>query len=206
MIKLLHTDIGRAVRDFSSSLAYEDMVKDAGEVLRTLIPKEVEVSDKNGLWYLMKVLPYRTVDNVIDGVVITFTEITGQKHTQEVLSDTLIYAESIIDTIREPLIVLDAGMKVVSANKTFYLTFKAVREDTEGKIIYDLGKRQWDIPKLRELLEDILRKKTEFHDYEVEHDFPSVGHKKLLLNARRVYQKGKGTEMILLVMEDVTAK
>jgi len=204
VIKLIHTDIGRPVRDFASSLVYEDMVKDAGEVLRTLIPKEIELSDKNGLWYLMKVLPYRTIDNVIDGVVITFTEITGQKHTQEVLSDTLIYAESIIDTIREPLIVLDAGMKVVSANRTFYRTFKTIREDTEGRIIYDLGNRQWDIPKLRKLLEDILPGKSEFHDYEVEHDFPSIGRKKILLNARRVYQKGKGTEMILLVMEDIT--
>jgi two-component system CheB/CheR fusion protein len=206
VVKLIQTDIGRPVKDFASSLVYEGMVKDAGEVLSTLIPKEIEVSDKNGLWYLMKVLPYRTIDNVIDGVVITFTEITGQKHTQEVLSDTLLYAESIIDTIREPLIVLDAGMKVVSANRTFYRTFKAIREDTEGKIIYDLGNRQWDIPKLRELLEDILPGKSEFHDYEVEHDFPSIGHKKILLNARKVYQKGKGTEMILLVMEDVTGK
>lgn len=206
VIKLIHTDIGRPVRDFASSLQYEDMVKDAGEVLRTLIPIEIEVSDKNGLWFLMKIMPYRTIENVIDGVVITFTDMTEQKHTQEVLSDTLIYAESIIDTIRGPLIVLDAGMKVVSANRTFYRTFKAVKEDTEGKIIYDLGNRQWDIPKLRELLEDILPGKSEFHDYEVEHDFLSVGRKKILLNARRIYQKGKGTEMILLVMEDVTGK
>ncbi|MDD1745423.1 MAG: PAS domain-containing protein, partial [Candidatus Methanoperedens sp.] len=140
----------------------------------------------------------------IDGVVITFTDITEQKHAQEVLSDTLIYAESIIDTIREPLIVLGTGMKVVSANRAFYQTFKVIKEDTEGKIIYDLGNRQWDIPKLRELLENILREKTGFHDYEVEHDFPSIGHKKMLLHVRKVYQKVKGTEMILLVIEDIT--
>lgn len=204
VIKLIQTDIGRPVRDFSSSLVYEDMVKDAGEVLRTLIPKEIEVSDKNGLWYLMRTLPYRTIENVIDGVVITFTEITEQKHAQEILSDTLIYAESIIDTIREPLIVLDSRMKVVSANRIFYRTFKVSKKDTEGKIIYDLGNRQWDIPKFRELLEKILPENTKFENFEVEHDFPSLGHKKMLLNARKIMQKSKGTEMILLVIEDIT--
>jgi two-component system CheB/CheR fusion protein len=204
VIKLIQTDIGRPVRDFASSIKYEDMVKNAGEVLRTLIPKEIEVSDKNGLWFFMRILPYRTIDNVIDGVVITFTDITEQKHAQEVLSDTLIYAESIIDTIREPLIVLGSGMKVVSANRAFYQTFKVIKEDTAGKIIYDLGNRQWDIPKLRELLEKILPENTEFKNYEVEHDFPSLGHKKMLLNAQKIMQKGKGTELILLVMEDVT--
>ena len=129
VVKLIQTDIGRPVRDFSSSLVYEDMVKDAGEVLRTLIAKEIEVSDKNGLWFLMRILPYRTIDNIIDGVVITFTDITEQKHAQEVLSDTLIYAESIVDTVRDPLIVLDTGMKVVSANRAFYQTFKVNKED-----------------------------------------------------------------------------
>ncbi len=204
VIKLIQTDAGRPVRDFASSLQYEDMVKDAVEVLRTLIPKEIEVSDKNRFWFLMRILPYRTVENVIDGVVITFTDITEQKHAQEVLSDTLIYAERIIDTIRDPLIVLAPGMKVVSANRAFYQTFKVIKEDTEGKIIYDLGNRQWDIPKLRELLENILREKTDLLNYEVEHDFPSIGHKKMLLNARRVYQKVKGIELILLVIEDIT--
>ncbi|MBI4844812.1 MAG: PAS domain-containing protein [Nitrospirae bacterium] len=202
VIKLIQTDVGRPVRDFASSLEYEDMVKDAGEVLRTLIPKEMEVSDKNGIWFLMRILPYRTIDNVIDGVVITFIDITEQKHAQGVLSDTLIYAESIIDTIREPLIVLDAGMKVVSANRTFYRTFKVLKEDTEGKIIYHLGNHQWDIPKLRELLEDILSKNTEFHDFKVEHDFPSIGHKKMMLNARRIMQNTSGNELILLAITD----
>lgn len=206
VIKLLQTDIGRPVKDFASSLQYEGMVKDAGEVLNTLIPKEIEVSDKNGLWFLMRILPYRTLDNAIDGVVITFTDITEQKHTQAMLSDTLIYVESIIDTIREPLIVLDAGMKVVSANRTFYQTFKVFKEDTVGKIIYDLGNRQWDIPILRELLENILPGKTDFYDYEVEHDFPSIGHRKMLLNARKVYQEDKKTEMILIAIEDITER
>lgn len=206
VIKLIQADMGRPVRDFASSLQYEDMVKDAGEVLRTLIPKEIEVSDKNGLWLLMRILPYRTIDNVIDGVVITFTDITEQKHAQEVLSDTLIYAESIVDTIRDPLIVLDTGMNVISANRAFYQTFKVNKEDTEGKIIYALGNRQWDIPKLRELLENILLEKDEFHDYEIEHDFPFIGHKKMLLNARKIYHSNKQARMILLTIEDISGK
>ncbi|RJQ43349.1 MAG: PAS domain-containing protein [Nitrospiraceae bacterium] len=206
VIKLIQNDIGRPLSDFSSTLQYEDLIKDAEEVLRTLIPKEMEVEDKNGLWYLMRILPYRTMDNIIDGVVVTFIDITEQKHAQEVLCNTLIYTEGIVETIRGPLLILDVEMKVLSANKAFYQTFQVSKEETAGKIIYDLGSHQWDLPKLRELLENILSQSNEFNDFEVEHDFPGIGPRKMLLNARKIYQKGNKTEMILLAIEDVTGK
>lgn len=115
-----------------------------------------------------------------------------------------IYAENIIETIREPLLVLDADLKILSTNRSFYTTFKVKPEETVGSYIYDLGDRQWDIPRLRLLLENILPRNTHFDDFEVEHDFPSIGHKIMMLNARRIYREEIGRRMILLAIEDIT--
>jgi len=115
------------------------------------------------------------------------------------------YTEAIIETLREALVVLDAHLLVLSVNRSFCDTFQVTSDETIGKLIFDLGNGQWDIPALRKLLEDILPANTQFDHYQVDHVFPSIGHKTMLLNARRIYQEGKGTEMILLALEDVTA-
>jgi PAS domain S-box-containing protein len=112
--------------------------------------------------------------------------------------------EDIIETVREPLLVLDSDLRVLKANRSFYDSFKVTPEETIGQLIYDLGNRQWDIPKLRTLLEEILPKNNKFDDYEVEHVFSSIGHKVMLLNARRITQKETGSQMILLAIEDIT--
>jgi PAS domain-containing protein len=100
--------------------------------------------------------------------------------------EALEYAESIIDTIREPLIALDQDLRVVKVSRSFYEFFKVTPEETMGQLVYDLGNRQWDIPKLRELLETILPQKTSFDNYEVKHDFATIGKRIMLLNARQV--------------------
>jgi len=114
-----------------------------------------------------------------------------------------IFAD-ILDSIREPLVVLDAEFKVVKANQPFYRMFNAKPDETEGILIYDLGNQQWNIPKLRELLEDILPENSVFNDFEVEHTFETIGLKIMHLNARRIYGKSKQTQLILLAIEDVT--
>ena len=112
--------------------------------------------------------------------------------------------EDIVETVREPLIVLDSDLRILSANRSFYNSFKVTPEETIGNLIYDLGNRQWDIPRLRTLLEDILPKNNKFDDYEVEHIFSNIGHKIMLLNARRITHKEIGSQMILLAIEDIT--
>ncbi|MCG6878037.1 MAG: PAS domain S-box protein, partial [Deltaproteobacteria bacterium] len=116
------------------------------------------------------------------------------------------YAENIINTVREPLIVLDQDLRVVTVSRSFYGVFKVKPEETVGQLIYDLGNKQWDIPKLRELLETILPEKTSFDDYEVEHDFATIGRRTMLLNARQI-ERGMGKErIILLAIEDITER
>jgi chemotaxis protein methyltransferase CheR len=114
--------------------------------------------------------------------------------------------DSILDSIREPLVVLDSDLIVVKANQSFYRTFNVSPERTEGVLVYELGNQQWDIPSLRELLEDILPKNTIFNDFEVEHHFEVIGQKIMHLNARRIYSRENQTELILLAIEDVTER
>ncbi|MBE0426649.1 MAG: PAS domain S-box protein [Nitrospirae bacterium] len=114
--------------------------------------------------------------------------------------------EDIVETIREPLLVLDANLNILSANRSFYNIFKVEQGKTIGHLIFDVGNKQWDIPALRTLLEDILPTHKRFDNYEVEHSFPTIGHKTMLLNACQVYRKDVGTQMILLAIEDISER
>src|SRR6476659_789603 len=115
------------------------------------------------------------------------------------------YAQNIVDTVREPLLILDATLRVQSANRAFYQTFHVSPGETEGRLIYELGNGQWDIPDLRTLLEDIVPKSSVFDDFELDHAFPIIGRRVMLLNARKL-QAGQHGELLVLAMEDVTAR
>ena len=141
----------------------------------------------------------------IYGISAIMHEITEQKKTAQ--SQTVgEYSESIINTVREPLIVLDQDLRVVTASRSFYEVFKVKPEETVGQLIYDLGNKQWNIPKLRELLETILPQKTAFDNYEVEHDFATIGRRVMLLNARQIQRMLGKRRIILLAIEDITAR
>ncbi len=124
--------------------------------------------------------------------------------TTRQLQEALDYAESIIATIREPLIILDDKLRILTANGSFYEMFSLTPPETQGKLIYELSNGQWNIPQLRELLEDILPKNTIFENFEVEHEFPGIGRRILLLNARRVHNGSLKSRKVLLAIEDIT--
>lgn len=205
VFRLASSDIGRHLGDIKSNIEGYEPVDNAQEVLDSFVQKENVVQTINKDWYLIRLLPYRTTDTVIDGVVMTFIDITERKKVDEIqLART--YSENIVDAIREPLLVLDGELKIISASRSFYETFNVAPQDTVGCFIYDLGNRQWDIAKLRGLLENILTQNSKFENFEIEHDFPSIGHKKMLLNARGIPVKASKTQLILLAIEDITDK
>ena len=201
--RLVATDLGRSLSDIKSDIESEYLLSNAQTVLDTLVPWEREVRTTSGAWYLARIQPYRTLDNVIDGVVLTFTDISQRVEAESAKRNALALAGNIVDTVREPLIVLDAALQVVSASRSFYQAFQAAPESTVGRPFYELGNRQWDIPALRELLENILPRDQSFEGYVVEHDFPGIGHHKMLLNARRIVGQTGDTQLILLAMEEV---
>jgi two-component system, chemotaxis family, CheB/CheR fusion protein len=205
LFHLIPSDIGRSLRDITSRINDDRLCQDAETVLTNLQTQEREVTTESGTWYTMRILPYRTLENVIDGVVITFVNITDRKRAAMEVQSARTFAENIVDTVREPLLVLDRDLQVVSANRAFYKTFRTSRAETENRLIFELGDRQWDIPRLRTLLSEIIAQNTHFEDLEVEHDFPAIGRKRMLLNARLV-QGGDGqAPLILLALEDITA-
>jgi PAS domain S-box-containing protein len=148
--------------------------------------------------------PIRDDAGQVYGTVLVFRDVSERRRAERAADDARTYAEGIVGTVREPLVVLDGDLRVRTANRSFYAAFRVRPEDTEGRLLYDLGNRQWDIPALRTLLEDILPQNTAFNDFEVEHDFQDIGRKVMLLNARRLYREGNHTALILLAIEDVT--
>ena len=138
-------------------------------------------------------------------LVLAMEDVTERRRAERVLAEIETYAQNIVDTVREPLLMLEPSLRVRSANRAFYQTFQVSPEETEGRLIYELGNGQWDIPALRTLLEDIIPQKSAFNDYELEHTFPAIGRRVMLLNARQL-RAGNHTELLVLALEDVTER
>jgi len=133
-----------------------------------------------------------------------FADFTGR-----LWEESWTYIKTVVDVVREPILILDRDLRVMAANGSFYCTFRVEQQDTEGRVVYELGNGQWNIPALRTLLEDILPNNTFFKGFEVAHEFPSIGHKVMILNARQIHFKEDNASevippIILLAMEDVT--
>jgi two-component system, chemotaxis family, CheB/CheR fusion protein len=202
LLELLPTDIGRPISHFAQKFSGGDLVEDARRVIERLLPSNTEVTDDLHRWYIRHIVPYRTQKNWIDGVVVTFTEITERKRSEQAVHGAKEYAESIVDTVREPLLVLTPDLRVRSANESFFRTFQVNPGETQDKPLYELGNRQWDIRQLRRLLEEVLSTNQQFTDFEVEHNFETIGRRAMLLNARKLDR----AQLILLAIEDISER
>lgn len=207
--RLVASDLGRPLSDIKSNLEGEELLSELQSVLDTLVPREREVRTHDGAWLLARMQPYRTLDNVIEGVVLTFTNISEIHEAERIRLGAVQLArelaEGIVNTVNEPLLVLDGSLQVVSASRSFYQCFRVTAGETVGRKIYDLGNGQWNILALRQLLESILPQKQALDGYVVEHDFPGLGLRRVVLNARRIVTEIGNTELILLAMESIGA-
>lgn len=205
IFNLISTDVGRCLSDITHKLILPDLEEQILQVIRTLNLKIQEVQDRDGKWYDLRIRPYRTIDNKIDGAVVTLVDINELKLSAQHLTEAKNYAETIVETVREPLLVLDTKLRAIGANHAFYNTFHVQPIQTEQRSIFELGNGQWNIPQLRSLLEEIVAGNAEFEDFEVEHEFEQIGYKIMLLNARKMPPIGD-TQMILLAIEDITER
>jgi len=201
---LIPTDIGRPIAQIASNLIVTDWDQSFSEVLDHLRDVDREVQDRNGHWYSLRMRPYRTADNKIDGVLMALLDIDLVKRSLEQVQQARDYAEAIVETISEALLVLDGETRVLAANAGFYQAFCTSPGETVGKPLFELGGGQWNIPRLRQLLTDLLPEDTRIENFAVEHNFPALGRRHMVLNARQMYRAGVGTGMILLAIKDVT--
>ncbi|RNI31907.1 hypothetical protein EFA69_05195 [Rufibacter immobilis] len=202
IFNLIRSDIGRSITHIASNLKYPDITKDVKEVLERLRTKEVHLQTADERhWYSMRIMPYRTVDNFINGAVITFTNITAYKEMETGLEATNLYASALIDLMPEPLLVLDHLMRVEKASQAFIDTFRLIPEQIKGQWLYHLGNGQWDIPALHDVMEQVLLEGQNVQDFQLEHNFAGLGHRRMRLNTRRVAYNDNKTFRILLTME-----
>ena len=206
LLDLVPSDVGRPADSFARKVEDPELLVDAERVLDKLAPRDAEVRSHAGRWYLRRIQPYRTHDSRIAGVVITFTDITERKAAADAVDEARLFAEAIIGTLRQPLLVLDGELRVESANPAFEQAFNLRPEDTLGRLVFDLDTGAWDIPELRQLLLDILPRNSEFSDYAITHHFEGRGMRHLLLNARRLARHADRPGQILLAIEDITER
>jgi two-component system CheB/CheR fusion protein len=198
VVRLIATDVGRPIGDLVSEVRYERLTEDAQHVLTTLIPHESEVKTVRGEWLLVRMLPYRTSQNMIDGVVITFVNIDRVKHAEQLASSRAL-AQSIVQTVRAPLLALNGELRVLSANRAFFQLFGLERQDVEDRSIFEIDSGALALPRLRELLANVLAKETNVEDFEFTHAFPKLGRRHIWLNARRLEEVGDATTGCVLV-------
>jgi two-component system, chemotaxis family, CheB/CheR fusion protein len=200
LLNLIPTDVGRPISDIKPNFSTPKMEELIVEAIDSVSIKERELQDLQGRWYSMRIRPYRTAENKLDGAVITWIDITALKVS---LEHSRAYAEAIVDNARESLLVLDGQLRVQTANQTFYRTFRVSTRETEDLPLYELGEGQWNIPRLRHMLDEILPKNNTVNNFEVDQEFPQIGRRSMMVNARRIEMGGRA--LILLAIEDWTA-
>ncbi len=194
------TDVGRPLGELKSALVYNDLLDDARRAFERLELVEREVRDGDDTWFLVRHRPYRNEADQISGVLLTFVDITEQKHAEQSAGEAQTFAEHIVDTVREGLLVLDTDFRVLQANESFYRMFSVTPEETEGRRLFELGDGEWAGPGLRALLQRVLPERKAFNDFEVTHDFEGIGRRTVLLNGRQLDHQ----QRILLAIEDVS--
>ena len=206
LFNVIANDVGRPFSDITGKIHDLKLLEDARKVLRDLTPSELEVQADNDRWFIRRILPYRTQEGKIDGVVITFSDVTDLKALQQANETARIFAESIVSTVREPMLVLDDALRVVKASRSFCRTFDSVPEDVLGKDFFRLKNGQWNQSDLRKLLERILPDKTTVEGHKVHVVLADKGQRTMLVNARQIRGETGGSNLILLAIEDITER
>ena len=205
-LNLIPSDVGRSVGDLKPNVQVPDLDDVVAEVMASLSLKELETQDEQGSWYRLQVRPYRTADHRIDGAVIALTDITVLKRAAEQLRIARDDARKIIETMPTPILVVSSDRRVQAANDSYCSLFKVEASETEGRFLAELCDGGWNIPAVLAGLEAVLREGRPFHDFEVERDFPRVGHKYLVLHATSTFLIGPGSNAALLAIEDLTVR
>ncbi len=199
LLGIIPSDMGRPITDIRMRLDFPELDSLLTEAIETVSVKEREIQAKDGRWHSLRIRPYLTVANKIDGAVLSLIDIDAVQRARE-------YAERIVATLREPLLILDEDLRVRSASRAFHDTFSATRETTEGRLFWELGNGKWDAPELRRLLGEILRRESTTTDFVLEHEFDGAVGRIILFNGWTLPDPGGEHPQILLSLQDITER
>jgi len=204
LLNLISADIGRPISDIKANIEVEDFTEMLTQAVDNMKTSEQDTRDKNGYWYSVRVRPYRTRENKIDGAVIAFIEINALRQALEAERTARDYAEAIIAAVRHPLLVLDRDLRVISASASYLRAFDVSDKETRDNLVHRLGNGQWAIPKLRRLLEQVVNDGHSFDAFEVFHEFERIGTRTFEVSGRQISAERPEGPMVLMQMEDVT--
>ena len=205
-LNLIPADLGRPIGDIRPNVDVSDLEQVCQHVIDAATVVEREVRDRDGRWHSLRVRPYTTTDNKIDGAVITLEDIDALKSSVEQVTAARERAETIVDSVPVPLVLLDTDLRVTWASRSFHETFRLAPEETLGHFVYEMGTGRWSLPALRAALTDVLERNVGFREFEVEDDSARVEAKVMLLNARPMQVEQQPGRLILLAIDDITAR
>ncbi len=204
-LNVLPGDIGRSIGHIQHNLDCADLEKIILRVVETGTRFEREIQAKGGRWYSLRISPYLTLENRIDGAVLMLVDVDALKTSEQAIKVSRDYVENIVHSTRYPLLVLSEDLRVISANAAYYRTFRATDEDTKGRRFDELGERQWDAPSILALLNDVVRRNSAFDDFEISHTFAQLGERTMLINGRRLQSnEANQSARILVAIDDIT--
>ncbi|CQR73002.1 PAS domain-containing protein [Sporomusa ovata] len=205
VFNLISTDVGRPISNIKPNIAVPDLEQASLQVIDTLNSAEQEVQDRWGHWYSMQIRPYRTTDNKIDGVIITFADIDVIKQSISVAQEAREYAEAIVETVRHPMVVLDSDLRLKTVNKAFCQTFRMTPGEVSGQSIFEILNSKWNLLELRTLLTALLEQDKAFEDFAVSGDITDSGKLTMFINARRIVKLHDNTKLILMAFEIIVS-
>jgi two-component system, chemotaxis family, CheB/CheR fusion protein len=203
-LKLISADVGRMITDLRADVEVPQLADLISEVMDNLTTKEVEVQDRKGHWYNLQIRPYETADNKITGAVMILFDINAAKLDAGRSRLMASYAEAFMATVRGSVVVLDSQLRVEKATPYFYDTFRLLPKETEGFSIFDVGNGQWNFPQFRTLLEESITRQPRVSDFELEHEFPRLGRKRIALNIRRLEAENPETTVTIISISDAS--
>ena len=204
LLNVIPTDLGRPITDIRVNVVLPELDVLLSEAIETVGVREREIQDNQGRWYSMRIQPYMTLDNKIDGAVLMLVDIDQLKRAEQDIATARDYAEAIVRTVRDPLLILDSELRVRSANPAFYSTFGVASEDTEGSSIFEVVSGQWDTSELRKVLSEVLPRQKFFTNFEVTRDFAVLGRRTLMFSAHTFGEASGQGPNILVGIQDIT--
>jgi two-component system CheB/CheR fusion protein len=203
VFSLIETDIGRPISDLTANLRYEGLVDDAREVMRSLVFKEREIQTKEGAWRLMRIMPYRTFENLIDGLVMTFIDVDRMKRAENDAQTARSYAETIVDSVTQALLVIDHELRVLSANRAFHELYRTSGKAVVGEMLPSLLEGTLAHPQVIERLQGVLDDQPWGEPFLLQHTFQRSGPKKLSLHARKMSAESGRPPLVLLTIDQM---